>query len=170
MRVQGINPVCGKLKFRGAKDTETFFMHKSISVWLSKTHRTCRFCLNACCQGPRRLHFPRFTHSTLGMQILSRSLLPCLSGSSAPAALDVPTTGPRSVNGSQVQTCLKRIFQRDPPQPQESIDLVAPSQLSRMLPQRQDETKSPCECSQFFFLRFHDSDLIFFPISKSVSF
>lgn len=54
MRVQGINPVCGKLKFRGAKDTENFFMHKSISVWLSKMQRTCTFCLNACCQGPRR--------------------------------------------------------------------------------------------------------------------
>lgn len=102
MRVQGIYPICGKLKFRGAKDTETFFMHKSISVWLSETHHTCRLCLNACCQGARRLHFAWFTHSTLVMQILSLSLLPCLSGSSALAALDVPTTGPRHINGSQV--------------------------------------------------------------------
>lgn len=34
VRVQGTNPVHGKLKFRGAKDTEIFFMHKSISIRL----------------------------------------------------------------------------------------------------------------------------------------
>lgn len=58
--------------------------------------------LNTCCQGPRRLHFAWFTHSTLAMQIRSLSLLPCLSGSSPPAALDVPTTGRQHANGSQV--------------------------------------------------------------------
>lgn len=73
VRVRGISPVHGKLKFRGAKDTEIFFMHKSISDWLSEMHHTCRFCLNACCQQPRRLHFAWFTHSTLVMQILSFS-------------------------------------------------------------------------------------------------
>lgn len=35
VRVQGINSVHGKLKFRGAKDIEIFFMHKSISVRLN---------------------------------------------------------------------------------------------------------------------------------------
>lgn len=32
VRVQGISPVHGKWKFIGAKDTETLFMHKSISI------------------------------------------------------------------------------------------------------------------------------------------
>lgn len=35
VRVQGINPVHGKLKFIEAKDTGIIFMHKSISSWLS---------------------------------------------------------------------------------------------------------------------------------------
>lgn len=83
----------GQLAFQ-AKETET--RHRMNQSWYVYRHTGGRIIptdfskwlpLGPC---PASLsHFVWFAHSTLVMQILSLSLLRCLSGSSAPTALNV---------------------------------------------------------------------------------